>query len=112
MTNARIVVTDRLSVVTGTVADAGDAGATAVIFSRDRTQWTPGTRAILRAAIDQQGRFRIVGVRPGEYLAAAVPRDRSDQLLEPMFLETLAATAMLFDVGSGNPPPIPLTVIR
>lgn len=110
VTDARIVVTDRLGVVTGTVADAGGVGATVVIFSRDRTRWTPGTRSILQAETDQRGQFRIAGVRPGEYLAAAVPREASGQLRDPAFLETLAAMAVTVNVRAGDSLPVALTV--
>lgn len=107
VSRARIVVTDRLGTVTGTVADAG---ATAVIFSVDRLQWPPGTRAILQADTDQHGRFRIPGVRPGDYLAAAVPREWSDRLRDPAFLESLAKAAEPLTVRAGESTAIALTV--
>jgi len=109
--NADIVVTDRLSIVAGTVADAG-AGATAVIFSRDRTRWTPGARSVLRMPVDQQGGFLVPGVRPGEYFAAAVPREQSERLLDRRFLESLSTTAVVLDVRTGRSEPIALTISR
>jgi len=107
--NVRIVVSDRLGVVTGRVTDAG-VGATAVIFSRDRTRWTPGTHSMLRAPVDHQGRFRIAGVRPGDYFAAAIPREESERLLDSPFLDALATTAMSIEVRTGDAAAIVLTV--
>ncbi len=107
VSRARIIVTDRLGTITGTVADAG---ATAVIFNVDRLQWTPGTRAILQADTDQHGRFRIPGVRPGDYLAAAVPREWSDRPRDPAFLESLARAAETLTVRAGESTAIALTV--
>jgi len=107
--NVRIVISDRLGTVTGTVATSG---ATAVIWSTDRTRWTVGTRAILQATTDQNGRFRIVAVRPGEYFAAAIKSEWSDRLHDPAFLETLTPMAVTLNIGAGDSPLIALTVMR
>lgn len=107
--NVRIVISDRLGTVTGTVATSG---ATAVIWSTDRTQWTVGTRAVRTATTDQNGRFRIVGVRPGDYYAAVIKTEWSDRLHDPAFLETLTPTAVTLNVGAGDSPLIGLTVMR
>lgn len=109
--DARIIVTDRLGAVTATVAGAS-ADVTAVLFSRDPGRWTPGTRSILRADVDVQGRVRIPGVLPGDYFIAAVPRDHSTRLLDPAVLATLTASALPLEVRTGHPAPIALTVTQ
>lgn len=105
--HARIVVTDRLGTVTGST---GSAGATAVLFSVDRTQWTPGSRAVLHATADQGGRFRIPGVRPGEYLAAVVPREWTEQLPDSVVLDALAQAAVPLTIRAGESQAIELVV--
>jgi protocatechuate 3,4-dioxygenase beta subunit len=110
-TDARIVITDRLSVVTATVA-AAEAGATVVLFSRDPGRWTPGTRSILRADTDDQGHARIAGVVHGDYFIAAVPREQSPRLLDSAVLAALAGSALPLDVRAGDPAPIALSVTR
>jgi hypothetical protein len=109
VSNSRIALTDRLGVVTGTVANGGD-GATVALFDIDRARWTPGTHAVVRASIDQRGSFRIAAVRPGEYFAAAVPREWSDRLHDAEFLSDLAQNAIRVRVHAGESLPLALTV--
>jgi hypothetical protein len=75
LSDLQVVVTDRLTDVSGRVTDGANADASeyvVVMFPEERSQWTPQSRFIVTARPDQQGRFRIAGLPAGRYLAAAV----------------------------------------
>jgi hypothetical protein len=71
-----IVLSDRLSHVTGTVADSHGAmmpRVTVVAFADDPSKWHRGTRFIATGQSDAQGSFSIDGLPPGSFFAVAVP---------------------------------------
>jgi hypothetical protein len=50
-----------------------------------------GLRTVRTARVDQSGLFTIKGIRPGEYLAVAVPSAKINQWNDPKYLESLRA---------------------
>jgi hypothetical protein len=69
---------------------------TVLLFAQDRERWIGTTRYIATARADQDGRFKIRSLPPGEYYAVALEEmdinDRSD--LE--FLERAMTPAVRF----------------
>jgi hypothetical protein len=73
-----------------------------VAFPVDRAYWAPGSRRIQQAKPASDGRYRIVGLPPGEYfLCAATDLDPND-LADPFFLEQLVAGSFKITIGLGE----------
>ena len=96
----RVFITREHTELTGSVRDAGNATVsdfTVVVFPEDRDRWMPTSRHIATAGADEHGRFSLVGLPPGLYLAAAVDsstaREYDRALREPGLLERLRSDA-------------------
>jgi hypothetical protein len=94
-----VVLTDRITDVSGTVAGANATGAYVVIFPADSGHWT--SRRVRSAQADARGRFRIVGLPPGErYMAVAVAELDEGQEADPEFLQQVQSAAFVFDLSA------------
>jgi uncharacterized protein (DUF2141 family) len=93
---AVVTFTNRPGEVSGIVRDSSGksiAGLPVVLFSVDRTLWTPQSRRIRAVTSSVDGAFRVRMVPPGEYGLAA-PADAEDgEWYDPMFLERLLVTS-------------------
>jgi hypothetical protein len=89
-----ISLTNRFPVLTGTLRDdKGNAvvTGTVILFPDDASMWAEDLRTVRTARVDQSGLFTIKGIRPGEYLAVAVPSVKINQWNDPEYLESLRA---------------------
>ena len=92
-----VVLTDRTTDVSGTVAGASAAGAYVVVFPSNSGTWT--TRRVRSTQTDSRGRYRITGLPPGdEYLAIAVGDLEEGQERDPEFLQRVQGAAVPFDL--------------
>jgi protocatechuate 3,4-dioxygenase beta subunit len=85
-----VELTTKVTSVSGLVTDArGDPVKeyTVVFFPADSKRWTPGSRYLRIARPDQDGRFKISGLPPGEYNVIALDRIVQGQNADPEFLE-------------------------
>lgn len=100
----RIVLTNRLSEISGTVAANTDGGAAQVIvFPADSARWVLPSRFVKSAAADAQGRFRITGLPAGSgYLIAAVDGLEDGEGDDPDFLVRVRDLATPFDLAEGE----------
>lgn len=92
LTDVQVVVTNRVSVVTGTLADERGrpvADGTVIVFAEDASKWGPDGRMIRAARPDQQGQWRINGLPPGKFLAVALEYVENGLWNDPEYLETL-----------------------
>jgi hypothetical protein len=91
-----ILLTSKFPVLSGSLRDDKGNSAvtgTVVIFPEDASLWVEDLRTVRTARADQTGLFTIKAIRPGEYLAVAVPTVQNNQWNDPEFLETLRAQA-------------------
>ncbi len=96
-----VVLTDRTTEVSGTVAGASAAGAYVVVFPSDSGTWT--TRRVRSTQTDSRGRYRIRGLPPGEkYLAIAVGDLEDGQETDPEFLQQVLGAASAFDLKADD----------
>jgi hypothetical protein len=99
--DARIVLTNRVTTVSGTVTDEGQpVKAEVVIFAADPSKWSYPSRFVRTASADNNGRYRIIGLPPGErYLAVAADYLEDGEHYDPEFLSRLrdAATELSLD---------------
>lgn len=101
--SARIVLTDRLTEVSGTLGDRGAAGLTVVVFPEQPAAWARPSRYIRTAVTDTRGRFRVDGLPAGRrYLAVAVDYLEEAEGEDPDFLSSVAGGAASFALAEGQ----------
>ena len=108
-----IVLTNRFPVLSGSLRDEkgnGVVAGTVIIFPDDGSQWVEDLRTVRTARVDQAGLFTIKAIRPGEYLAVAVPSVQNNQWNDPEFLESLRSQAKRVSLREGEQIQVELTV--
>jgi hypothetical protein len=91
-----IVVSNRVTTVSGQLLD--DKGAplvdgTVILFSDDPTKWGDMSRWVRAVRPDQQGRYQIQGLPPGDYLAVAVDYVEDGAWYEADYLDAIRGHA-------------------
>ena len=104
VTNARVVLTDRVSELNGTVTvrnqEAKDSSV--IVFAEDAARWSFPTRFVRMARANAQGGFSLRGL-PGEtYLVAAVDYLEEGEWQDPEFLERLREAATRVTLRDGE----------
>jgi len=105
VTGVRLVVTKRVSELSGGVTDDRARPAkdySVLLFSTDSAKWNPGTRFRALARPDQNGRYKVSGLPPGEYFAIALPYLGPDDQEDPEFLEEIRDRATKVMIGEGE----------
>ncbi|MGH9308296.1 MAG: hypothetical protein ACRD1U_02910, partial [Vicinamibacterales bacterium] len=110
-----IVLTQRAAVVSGVATTAGGAPAAAgvILLSEDPAFWHPRYLSTTVVYAEGNGQFRAAGLRPGRYLAIAVPR--ADAFLAdatPAYFELLARAATPVVIADGENKTVNLSVAR
>jgi carboxypeptidase family protein len=100
----RVVMSDRVSSVIGTVMSRGEPVDNAVVvFPEDAAKWTFPSRYIRTTRADSEGRFRIADLPAGErYLAAAIDHVEDGEQDDTQFLERLRPRATSFSLSEGE----------
>ncbi len=101
---ARVVLTDRITTISGTVQPRRDrAGYSVVIFPDDSARWTYPSRYVRTARVDDSGRFSISGLPANaRYYAVAVDFLEEGEEQDAQVLERLRARAMTFSLGEAE----------
>jgi hypothetical protein len=98
--------TDRPAEISGTLFDQLGQPApdySIVVFTTDRTLWTTSPRRVSGAVrIASDGRYRVVGLPPGEYFLVALADVEPLQLGDSSFLELISQQAMRITLGEGE----------
>jgi protocatechuate 3,4-dioxygenase beta subunit len=106
--DVELVLSDRVSELTGTVTadrDAPATGASVIAFSVDRDRWYMASRFLRTTAAGERGAFSIKGLPFGSYYVAAVDRlpDEGDNgWQDPDFLAGLLRMAVTVTVREGQ----------
>ena len=111
----RVVLTSRLTNVSGTVTDKDDKQVkdySIVIFAEDATRWTGRSRFVATARPDLSGRFEIAGLPPAAYLIAALNYIEEGTWEDPEFLEWLRARATKLALVEDEKRSVELTLVR
>jgi hypothetical protein len=111
-----ITFTDRPARLTGAVTSGGAPARTATVVAvpADYRGWIaagmPATRARLAPA-SRQGSYSVAGLRPGDYLVAAVDDSEAGELSDPAFIEAIARIGTRVTIGPGEQSQ-PLQVVK
>jgi hypothetical protein len=73
-----------------------------VVFAEDAARWTYPSRFVRSERADDRGAFRITGLPPGDYLAAAVEFLEDGDTQDPEILERLRSRAARFALAEGE----------
>ena len=104
ITNARIVLTDRLSELNGNVTQRNEAAkdSSVIVFAEDAALWTFPTRYVRMLRADAQGHYTLRGLPPASYLVAALDYLEEGEWQDPEFLERLRENASRTTVREGE----------
>jgi hypothetical protein len=100
-----IEMTNRQSDVSGLVTNARGETVkdySVVVFAQDRERWRPGSRYLRSSRPDQDGRFRLTGLPPGQYYAVALTYIEPGDAGDPEFLERMVQKAVRFSLNDGE----------
>ena len=101
-TDAVVTFSDRATEVSGRVAPAipGEQPSVFVIvFATNRAAWFPHSRRVVGVRPDDQGRYRISNLPPGEYFAVVEDNVDPNAWFDPMLLDRLSARAVRITLG-------------
>jgi len=102
---AVITFTDRPTELTGSLLDTTGKPALEyfiVVFSVDRSFWTPQSRRIRSARPGNTGSYRIAGLPPGEYHVCAMTDLEPSLLYTAGYLEPLVAASIKLTLADGE----------
>jgi hypothetical protein len=108
LSDVEIVLTDRVSELTGAVNDDRGApapGAHVIVFSTARDRWYPGSRFMRAAVADASGVYSVAGLPFGTYFVAAVsklPPYGPDAWQDPEFLASVSRSALEVTIREGE----------
>jgi len=100
----RVVMTDRVTSLIGTVqSDRTRRDHNVIVFADDATKWTSPTRFVRAIRADNDGRFQVRGLPPGErYLVAALDYLEAGEERDRQLLERLRSRATSVTLGDGE----------
>ena len=113
--SVEVVLTQRKSEVSGTVADdRGQAVTNYVVlaFPQDEGQWTPSSRFIAAGRPDQRGGYAISGLPPGAYRIVAVDSIEPGAERDPDTLNQLVDRATELSLSEGETRSMNLRLVR
>ena len=102
----RVVITDRLTAVSGTVTDEQGRPITdcdVLVFAADAARWQSGARSIRKVRPDQNGAYRAEALAPGRYHVLALRRLAEDSMSDPAVLSSLRPLSESVELSAGNP---------
>ena len=100
-----VELTSHPTVVSGTVTDSRGAPSTdctVVVFARDERKWEGASRYIGTARPDQDGKFQVSGLPPGDYDVVAVDNIEPGQSGDPEILGRIRDRAAALSLGDGE----------
>jgi uncharacterized protein (DUF2141 family) len=100
-----VTYTDKPTSLTGVFHDRGGRAATdyyILVFSSDRTYWTPGSRRVRMTRPATDGSFSVRGLPPGEYFLAALTDLETGEWNDPTLLEEAVRSSAKVTLRDGE----------
>ena len=113
LTDVEVELTNRPTEVSGLVTNPkGEAlkDYSVIVFPQDREKWTPNSRYLKSSRPDQDGRFKVSAIPPGEYYVIALDYVDSNDWNDPQFLDSIRAKASRFSLSEGETKSIDLRI--
>jgi carboxypeptidase family protein len=105
VTDIEVELTNRVTDLSGLVTNARGAAVkdyTVIVFPQDRDKWTPGSRYLRTGRPDQDGRFKVSGLPPGDYYTIALDYVDSTDWTDPEYLERVRSKATSVSINEGE----------
>ncbi len=105
LANVEVVFTDRITEISGTITTAQGTPVpdyTVLAFSSDRSLWRPQSRQIMTARPDQNGKYRLRGLPPGEYYVTTVDPAEQGEWFDAAYLDDHRTGAAHVALGEGD----------
>lgn len=105
ISGVEVELTNKLTTISGLVTNSrGEASKdySAIVFAQDKEKWAGNSRYQSMSRPDQDGRFKIAGLPPGEYYIIAVDRIEPGQQSDPDFLESVRSRATSLSLNEGE----------
>src|SRR5262252_1594819 len=102
--DVEVELTNRLTDISGLVTTATGESVkdyTVVVFPQDRDKWTVA-RYLRLSRPDQDGRYKVNGLPPGEYHVIALDYVDSTEWSDPEFLDGVRSKAASVTIGEGE----------
>jgi hypothetical protein len=111
--NLRVVMTDRLTSLSGTVQSNRETrDHNVLVFVDDPSKWTTPSRFVRTTRADAEGRFQIRGLPPGQrYFAAALDYLEAGEEQNRQLLQQLRNRATSVTLGEGEQRAIQIDLI-
>jgi len=113
VTELEVELTNRITDLSGLVTNSkGEAvkDYSVVVFPPDREKWTPNSRYMKTARPDQDGRFKVNGLPPGEYRVIALDYLDQNEWNSPEFLDAVRSKATSFSINEGESKSVDLRI--
>ena len=104
-----MIVTKNVTTLSGQLADEKGApvvDGTVLLFADDSSKWWEDSRWVRAVRPDQQGRYEIKGLPPGDYLAVALNYVEDGSWNDPEYLDSIRRYGQrltLTDGGTQSP---------
>jgi hypothetical protein len=109
----RVLITDRVGELTGTVTAAREGRrAAVVVFPDDETKWQIPTRYIVTAPVGDDGTFRVSGLSEMSYRAVAVSWLDSNEIFDSALLAQMKRVGTPFTLREGEKKKLDLPLVE
>jgi hypothetical protein len=113
ITEIEVELTNRVTDLSGLVTNSRGAAVkdySVVVFAQDRDKWTPNSRYTRTGRPDQDGRFKVTGLPPGEYHVVALDYVDPSEWTEPEYLERVRSKATSVTINEGETKSVDLRI--